>query len=194
MKNKGFTLIELMIVIAIIAIIAAIAIPNLMESRISANETSAAASLRAYLNAQGTYHRTDWDEDGEREYAADVDLLYNIVGGGALKEPKLIDRSFAEADDDAVVAGGSTLSDNEARSGYLFHDILGYTADTGGNGWVDGFGLKAYPDVHGRTGRQEFVINEEGTVYSKDTGAEAGAAPDDAWPAVTDGTWLTVAE
>ena len=45
--RTGFTLIELMIVIAIIAIIAAIAIPNLLESRISSNEAAAAASLSA---------------------------------------------------------------------------------------------------------------------------------------------------
>jgi len=54
-RRKAFTLVELMIVLAIIAIIAAFAIPNLMKSRMSANETSAVGSLRALMSAQATY-------------------------------------------------------------------------------------------------------------------------------------------
>jgi prepilin-type N-terminal cleavage/methylation domain-containing protein len=54
-RRKAFTLVELMIVLAIIAIIAAFAIPNLMKSRMSANETSAVGSLRALMSAESTY-------------------------------------------------------------------------------------------------------------------------------------------
>ncbi len=54
-KHKGFSLIELLIVVAIILIIAAIAIPNLLRSRISANEASAVSSLRAINTAQTAY-------------------------------------------------------------------------------------------------------------------------------------------
>jgi prepilin-type N-terminal cleavage/methylation domain-containing protein len=58
-KKSGFTLIELMIVVAIIAIIAAIAIPNLLRSRMQSNESSAIGNLRTVLGAQTAYHSSN---------------------------------------------------------------------------------------------------------------------------------------
>lgn len=64
MKKHGFTLIELMIVVAIIAIIAAIAIPNLLRSRMQSNETASIGNLKTIATAQNSY-RASHDTYGD---------------------------------------------------------------------------------------------------------------------------------
>jgi type IV pilus assembly protein PilA len=70
-KQKGFSLIELLIVVAIILIIAAIAIPNLLRSRMSANESAAASSLRTLNTTEVTY-QTSYPQQG---YAPSLQVL-----------------------------------------------------------------------------------------------------------------------
>lgn len=65
MKNKGFTLIELMIVVAIIAIIAAIAIPNLLRSRLQSNESAAISNLKAIVGAEVAYNSANGSYTGD---------------------------------------------------------------------------------------------------------------------------------
>ena len=78
MNRKGFTLIELMIVIAIIAIIAAIAIPNLLDARKAGNEASAIASLRAIHSAQNLYREQDKDGNGTLDYSGSLVTLTDL--------------------------------------------------------------------------------------------------------------------
>src|ERR1700676_5699127 len=94
-KQKGFSLIELLIVVAIILIIAAIAIPNLLRSKMAANEASAVASLRTYntsIVAYSTTYGTDPDTNflqlgppaaGVAPSLAAADLVDGLLGKAA---------------------------------------------------------------------------------------------------------------
>ena len=74
LRIRGFTLIELMIVIAIIAIIAAIAIPNLIEARKNGNETAAIGALKTIGTAQSLFREADKEADGNLDYGSLAEL------------------------------------------------------------------------------------------------------------------------
>jgi len=67
-NNKGFTLIELIIVAGIISILLAIAIPNLLKTRISANEAIARKAIQTLRDAEYEYFEQDLDDDGRRDF------------------------------------------------------------------------------------------------------------------------------
>ena len=163
--KKGFTLIEMMIVVAIIAIVAAIAIPSLLAARRTTLETNSVGSCRAYAEAQVMFHRNDWDADLMLEYALPYTLLNTQIDGAGLPID-LIDSAFAMA------AGVGA----PPKHGYIFGDI----ASIGGVpiNWVDDYGLSGIPSTYRRTGYRSFIINTQGTVFGMDQGPGGTFVPD----------------
>jgi type IV pilus assembly protein PilA len=135
-KHKGFSLIELLIVVAIILIIAAIAIPNLLRARIAANETSAAASVRTIATAEHTYNLA------YQNYAAQLSNLGPTAATGcATSGPTstsacIIDYQLSVASTAAAAKSGYYFA--ASRPGTMQYMIEAHPANAGSSG-VKGF-------------------------------------------------------
>jgi type IV pilus assembly protein PilA len=164
-KQKGFSLIELLIVVAIILIIAAIAIPNLLRARISANEASAVASMRTIVSAEIAYNAAGWQVGG-----VPIGFSANATDlGGVPPCPVPTATSTCLIDPSLAAAFGTT-----PKSGYLF----GYApvpAATGGATNVD-FKLTAFPASQGQTGNRTFFADQSGVIRGIQGPAKADAS------------------
>ncbi len=148
-KIDGFSLIELLIVVAIILIIAAIAIPNLLRARMAANESSAVSSLRTINTGEITYQST-----------------YPTVGfapgltnlGGGLGAPCVPSSATACLIDSVLSNNGDPA--NSGKSGYFFTTGAG-TVSAGIN---IGYTVQAVPKILNETGVRAFCAEQDALV------------------------------
>ncbi len=162
-KQKGFSLIELLIVVAIILIIAAIAIPNLLRARMAANESAAVGSLRTINTADGNFLT-------QYNYSFAPSLV--TLGGAATiavptcAEANLIDPALGGADPDT-------------KGGYTFAYTAG-AKDPGdpGCGSVLSYIVTAIPASYGNSGTRSFFTDQTGVIRGADHAGAVGSVAD----------------
>jgi len=161
-KQKGFSLIELLIVVAIILIIAAIAIPNLLRSKMAANEASAVGSVRTIVTANVTYAST-YDSG----FAPLITDLSGVAGATATcTGSQLLDPTFNIA--------------NPIKSGYTFSYAAGSSTPVPTNGCgltadLNTFNVIAYPITTGTTGQRTFCDDQAGAIMFDPAGPHTTA-------------------
>jgi prepilin-type N-terminal cleavage/methylation domain-containing protein len=160
-KHKGFSLIELLIVVAIILIIAAIAIPNLIRARIAANESSAVSSVRTLNTAQVAYQAT-YPVVG---FASTITALGPSASSGcttpASANACLIDWVLSQA-----TAASTT------KSGYYFTAASGTTV----GGILVGYTLDGLPGSVNQTGVRGFCSNADAVIRYTAVGSSASGS------------------
>lgn len=149
---RGFSLLELLIVIAVILTIAAIAIPNLMRARMQANETSAAAALRSIATVQVQYQSTY-----NQGYAPSLSAL------GPGSPPSATSADLI----DPVLATGT-------KTGYTFNYS---SVDNDGDGKPEGFTCNADPITPGQTGQKYFYVDQTNVIRYSLTGPAGPTDP-----------------
>jgi type IV pilus assembly protein PilA len=158
-KQKGFSLIELLIVVAIILVIAAVAIPNLLRSRMSANEASAVASMRTIVTAEIVYSSTY-----TVGFAAN---LVSLSDGGTPANciPPTVPAAAAACLIDATLASGT-------KNGYLFT-----YSTTGGGGTNNTYTVNADPISSGVSGQRHFFTDETDVLRVNVSAAASASDP-----------------
>lgn len=186
-RRQGFTLIEILVVVAMISLLATIALPIFVRSKMAASEQSALATMRMVAQAEAhftTAVAADLNDNGVGEYGVFAELsgklpVRSTSGGLASLDPALVGGRFRNISPLGEMSIG----------GYLFRLHL---PGAGGNGLPElpGGGADpltdpsqaetlwcayAWPRIHGSTGSRTFFVNQSGEILYADDSAYSGS-------------------
>jgi type IV pilus assembly protein PilA len=150
MSQRGFSLLELLMAMAVMITVAAIAVPHLLRARMSANETAAVGSVRTLQDAQMAYSISHPDQG----YSCSLEELGPASSGGA---------SLTRADliDNQLMTG--------KKSGYVFQ-ISGCDSSLPRSAYM----ITAVPEVTGTTGSLFFCVHQDGIIHYAANGGATG--------------------
>jgi type IV pilus assembly protein PilA len=143
-KQAGFSLLELLIVVAIMLVIAAVAVPNLLAAKRAGNHATAVSSLRSLVGAEGTYRQNQ------------TTPTYGLLSDLGTADPNNNNEPYMDA------KWATTAASTTGVNGYVFADI--------GTPDASSFGFSATP-VDAGSGSKSFCVTQAGTIHVDPTAA-----------------------